>query len=87
MGRFPTEIDRAGGEELLNVAQHLGPPEALLEKRQSPIYPGVESELGGVSPIENLRPDKSGNKEAVVWAETRVLLLGPQDRPLNIPDY
>lgn len=65
--------------------EHSGPPEALLEKCTSPIYPRVASELWGASPLENLRPDGGGNKGAGLWADTRVtvLLLGPQDKPLN----
>lgn len=57
-------------EHKSTVSYHGGPPEALFKQLQGTMDSRMTGKPGVVSPMENLRPDRVGNKQTVVRTVT-----------------
>lgn len=70
--------DLAGRDESLGIVLHSGPPEVLSQQCQGAPYPGVTSQAGGVSQLENLRVETGRDKQTVNGTGTggRVIRMG-----------
>ena len=64
----------AGDHILLGVGFEGGPPEAMADELRRPVGPRVAGEATGVTPLEDLAPDRRGDKQAVRRTPSRVRL-------------
>ena len=87
MGGLTAGADLAGGHKFPGVGFEGGPPEATADELRHPVGPRMAGEAAGVTPLEDLAPDRRGDKQAVRWTPSRVRLgaLGHPHRRFDPP--